>query len=313
LTLGQPSSSTPVPASERPAKRSWQRVDGVLLLDKASGMTSNHALQAARRVFSAAKAGHTGTLDPMATGLLPLCFGEATKFSADLLDADKTYEAELLFGVTTDTADAEGSVLTRCEPTFSRADLEAALSRFQGTISQVPPMHSALKQGGQPLYKLARKGISVERQAREVTIHSLELMAFELPRCRLRVCCSKGTYVRTLAEDIGKALLCGAHLCALRRTAVGPLALAQAVSLEALTTLSEAERQAFLLAPDALLQSLPAVELDVASSARFAHGNPVAADVPPGKCRVYGDDGRLLGVGLAGVDGKLHPTRLVSA
>jgi tRNA pseudouridine55 synthase len=308
LTL---SVSSTAPAFERPARRVWQRVDGVLLLDKAGGMTSNHALQAARRLFSAAKAGHTGTLDPMATGLLPLCFGEATKFSADLLDADKTYEAELLFGVTTDTADAEGSVLARCEPAFSRAELDAALLRFQGKISQVPPMHSALKQGGQPLYKLARKGISVERQPREVTIHSLELIDFALPRCRLRVRCSKGTYIRTLAEDIGNALACGAHLCALRRTAVGPIDLARAVALETLNALPEEARAACLLPPDSLLQGLPKVALEPAAAQRFAHGNPVVAAAAPGKCRVYADD-RLLGVGEADA-GLLKPVRLVSA
>ncbi len=273
-------------------------------------MTSNWALQSARRLFSAAKAGHTGTLDPMATGLLPLCFGEATKFSADLLDADKTYEAEILFGVTTDTADAEGSILHTSPVTFSRADLESALLRFRGAISQVPPMYSALKRDGKPLYELARQGISVERKARNVTIHDLQLVDFSTPRCRLRIRCSKGTYIRTLAEDIGNALACGAHLTALRRIAVGPLDIAQAISLDALNALTEAQRGEFLLPPDSLLQTLPAVHLDAEATLKFSHGNPVDSDAAPGKCRIY-SDGRLLGVGVANVDGRLQPARLV--
>jgi len=293
-------------------KRSWQRVDGVLLLDKPSGLTSNAALQAARRLFSAAKAGHTGTLDPLATGLLPVCFGEATKFSADLLEADKTYEADLLFGVTTDTGDAEGAVLERRPVAFGRAELEAVLSRFRGTISQIPPMYSALKRDGKPLYELARQGIEVERAAREVSIHELQLLDYEGDRCRLRVRCSKGTYIRTLAEDIGAALDCGAHLTALRRTAVSSLGICDAVTLDELNSLAEDERGRWLQAPDALLQTLPAVHLDEAAAARFSHGNPVSAPVPAGRCRVYADD-RLLGLGEADAAGKVQPRRLVSS
>ncbi|MBN9421674.1 MAG: tRNA pseudouridine(55) synthase TruB, partial [Candidatus Accumulibacter sp.] len=243
-------------------KRSWQRVDGVLLLDKPSGMTSNDALQKARRLFSAAKAGHTGTLDPLATGLLPVCFGEATKFSSDLLDADKTYEADVLFGVTTDTGDAQGAVLEQRAVAFDRAALDAVLERFRGPISQIPPMYSALKRDGKPLYELARQGIEVERAARAVTIHELALLSFEGERCRLRVCCSKGTYIRTLAEDIGAALGCGAHLTALRRTVVGPLTLIGAATLDELAALDESARPLHLQAPDALLQTLPVVRLD---------------------------------------------------
>lgn len=296
-------------------KRSWQRVDGVLLLDKSTGMTSNSALQSARRLFSAAKAGHTGTLDPLATGLLPLCFGEATKFSADLLDADKTYEAQVLFGVTTDTGDAQGDVLLERPVAFDRADLDAALQRFRGPISQIPPMYSALKRDGKPLYQLARQGIEVEREARAVTIHELTLLDFSDDRCRLRVCCSKGTYIRTLAEDVGEVLGCGAHLTALRRTAVGPLRIADAVSLDQLIELPEERRTAVLLPPDALLQTLPAVHLDDAATLRFAHGNPVPipdqdALLAPGKCRVYGA-ARLLGLGEADGLGAVKPRRLV--
>lgn len=290
--------------------RRWQRVDGVLLLDKASGLTSNSALQGARRLFSAAKAGHTGTLDPLATGLLPLCFGEATKFSADLLNADKTYEADLLFGITTDTGDSEGVAVLQRPVSFSLAELDAALSHFRGPILQIPPMYSALKRNGRPLYELARQGIEVEREARAVTIHDLQLLEFSGDRCRLRVSCSKGTYVRTLSEDIGELLACGAHLTALRRTVVGPLSIDDAHTLDHLTALSEEERGACLLAPDALLQSLPAVHLDDEETLKFSHGNPVSAVVAPGKCRVYSGN-RLLGLGEADASGKVNPRRLV--
>jgi len=291
-------------------KRSWRRVDGVLLLDKPAGMTSNSALQLARRLFSAAKAGHTGTLDPLATGLLPVCFGDATKFSADLLEADKTYEADLLFGVTTDTGDAEGVVLERRPVLFGLRELETVLSRFRGAISQIPPMYSALKRDGKPLYELARQGIEVARAARQVTIHELQLLEAEGDRCRLRVTCSKGTYIRTLAEDIGAALGCGAHLTALRRTAVRTLQIADAVTLDHLISLSEEARERCLQAPDALLQTLPAVHLDQAAAERFSHGNPVTASVPEGRCRVYADD-RLLGLGEADMAGNVQPRRLV--
>lgn len=296
------------------SKRSWRRVDGVLLLDKPGGMTSNSALQGARRLFSAAKAGHTGTLDPLATGLLPLCFGEATKFSADLLEADKTYEADLLFGATTDTGDAEGEVVESRPVSFSGADLERALLRFVGAIEQIPPMYSALKRNGRPLYELARQGVEVARAARAVTIHELVLLDHAHDRCRLRVRCSKGTYVRTLAADIGELLGCGAHLTALRRTAVGPLRLADALTLDSIAALAEERRGELLLAPDALLQSLPAVELDAVAMARFMHGNPVAtgAVTVPGKRRVYGG-GLLLGVGDVDAAGELKPRRLVCA
>lgn len=295
-------------------KRIWKRVDGVLLLDKSSGMSSNSALQSARRLFSAAKAGHTGTLDPLATGLLPLCFGEATKFSADLLDADKTYEADVLFGVTTDTGDAEGEVVAQCEISFSRSDLEAALVNFRGRISQIPPMYSALKRDGKPLYQLARQGIEVERKARDVTISALELLEHSGERCRLRISCSKGTYIRTLAEDIGQRLGCGAHLTALRRTAVGALRIDDAVTLDQLSQLQEEERSRFLQAPDSLLQTLPAVHLDEDLALRFTHGNPVIASpeacAQPGKCRVYASS-RLLGLGEIDAEGLVKPRRLV--
>ena len=292
-------------------KKTWKQVDGVLLLDKASGLTSNDALQKARRLFSAAKGGHTGTLDPMATGLLPLCFGEATKFSADLLDADKTYEAELKLGVTTDTGDAEGQVLTTSEAAVSIADVERLLPRFTGPIKQIPPMHSALKRDGRPLYELARQGIEVEREARDVTIHALDMLGLEGDVLRLRVSCSKGTYIRVLAADIGQVLGCGAHLTALRRTRVGDLVLERSVTLSQLELQDEVQRGTHLLPVDALLQSLPAVHLAAAEANRFSHGNPVTLPTGLlGKIRVYAE-GRLLGVGEPGPGSLLWPKRLV--
>lgn len=294
-------------------KRTWQRVDGVLLLDKPLGLTSNDALQKARRLFSAAKGGHTGTLDPAATGLLPLCFGEATKFSADLLDADKTYEATVQLGVTTDSGDAEGQVIATLPVTVSEADVRQALPRFTGAIEQIPPMHSALKRNGRPLYELARKGIEVERAPRAVTIHALELLDFAGDRLTLRVRCSKGTYIRVLAADLGQALGCGGHLTGLRRTAVGDLDLNGAITLAELEALAEEARSSRLQPVDALLQSLPALAIGGEAAERFSHGNPV--DLPDGlagKIRVYAD-GRLLGVGEPGIDGRLWPKRLVQS
>lgn len=292
-------------------KKAWKQVDGVLLLDKPVGMTSNDALQKARRLFSAAKGGHTGTLDPLASGLLPLCFGEATKFSADLLDADKTYEATLRLGVATDSGDAEGQVTSTRPVVVTPSDLAAVLERFHGDLLQVPPMHSALKRDGRPLYELARQGIEVEREARPVTIHVLELLQFEGASVELRVRCSKGTYIRVLAADIGEALGCGAHLTALRRTQVADLDLEHASTLAAVEALPETDRQGCLQPVDALLQSLPRIDLDGPAAERFRHGNPVAADCDAGgKIRVYAD-GLLVGVGEMGAGRQLWPKRLV--
>lgn len=294
-----------------PGKRIWKQVDGVLLLDKPLGLTSNDALQKARRLFSAAKGGHTGTLDPLATGLLPLCFGEATKFSADLLDADKTYEAVLKLGVTTDTGDAEGAVTGTVAVDAAESAILSVLPRFVGDIRQIPPMHSALKRDGRPLYELARQGIEVERAPRAVTVHAIDCLGFAGGLLTLRVACSKGTYIRVLAADIGQALGCGAHLTALRRTRVGDLDLAGAVTLAELEALDEAERAGCLQPVDALLRSLPVVMVAGEDAERFRHGNPV--DLQPGlggKIRVYAD-GRLIGVGEPGSDGRLWPKRLV--
>lgn len=294
-------------------KKTWRRVDGVLLLDKPTGMTSNAALQAARRLFSAAKGGHTGTLDPLASGLLPLCFGEATKFAVDLLAADKTYEAELQFGARTDTGDADGVVVERAPVDFGLAELAAALAGFRGPIRQIPPMYSALKRDGKPLYELARQGIEVEREAREVSIHELSLVDFSGDRCRLRVACSKGTYIRSLAEDLARSLASLAHLTALRRLAVGALVVSDAVTLEQLAALADEDRQRWLLAPDSLLQSLPPVYLEAADALCFVHGNPVPSSGLPGKCRVYGEHHHLLGLGERDEHGSLRPRRIVAS
>ena len=294
-------------------KRHWRKIDGVLLLNKATGISSNGALQSARRLFLSAKAGHSGTLDPLASGLLPLCFGEATKFSTDLLNADKAYEADVRFGITTTTGDAEGKVVHRCPVDFNQAELEAALCSFRGEIEQIPPMYSALKYGGQPLYRLARQGIDVERAVRRVTIHELDLLTFSDGSCRLRIVCSKGTYIRTLAEDIGKMMKCGAHLAALRRTRTGSFGIDQAFTLSVLEAMSDEERLASLFPIDALLQGLLRIDLAEHDIARFIHGNPVrpARDsLPPGSYRVYGK-GYFLGVAKIIHPGELRPSRLV--
>ena len=292
-------------------------LDGVLLLDKPLGLSSNDALIRAKRIYLAKKAGHTGTLDPLATGLLPLCFGEATKFSQDLLEADKTYEATMRLGVRTTTGDAEGEALETRDVTCDEAAIHAAMAQFRGDIAQVPPMYSALKRDGKPLYEYARAGQTVEREARNVTIHVLELIACALPDVTFRVTCSKGTYVRTLAEDIGETLGCGAHLVALRRTGVGALTLEHAVTLDALADVTPETRDSWLQPVDALLSTFPAVHLDADAARRFTQGQRLKlsdiADAPAvaDRVRVYAlEDQRLLGVARAG-EGVLAPDRLV--
>lgn len=291
----------------RPPRR---HIDGVLLLDKPQGLSSNNALQKARWLFNAEKAGHTGTLDPMATGLLPLCFGEATKFSQSLLDADKGYDATVLLGVTTDTCDAEGQVLETRPVEVSREQLEAVLASLTGEIDQIPPMHSALKRDGKPLYELARQGIEVERAPRRVTLHRIDLKSFNGTSLEISVSCTKGTYIRTLAQDIGARLGCGAHLTALRRTFSGNLSLAPAITLEALEALSLEERDAQLLSPDILLAPLPAVDIPEEAMERFDHGNPIRFNGQPGQVRAYFGE-RFLGLAEQGADGWLRPKRLV--
>ncbi|KWH29736.1 tRNA pseudouridine(55) synthase TruB [Burkholderia stagnalis] len=302
-------------ASQRP-RVPRRALDGVLLLDKPVGLSSNDALIRAKRLYLAKKAGHTGTLDPLASGLLPLCFGEATKFSQDLLEADKTYEATMRLGVRTATGDAEGEVLDTRPVECDRAAVDAALARFTGEIVQVPPMYSALKRDGKPLYEYARAGQTVEREGRAVTIHVLELLACDLPDVTFRVTCSKGTYVRTLAEDIGEALGCGAHLTMLRRTGVGALTLDHAVTLDTLSDADAAARDAWLQPVDALLSTFPLVRLDDECAKRFLHGQRLrlselgTIDANEGeRVRVY-DATRLLGVARA-ANGVLAPERLV--
>nr|WP_269669760.1 tRNA pseudouridine(55) synthase TruB [Pseudomonas citronellolis] len=288
-----------------------------MVLDKPRGMSSNQALQKVRWLLNAEKAGHTGSLDPLATGVLPLCFGEATKFSQYLLDADKGYETLAQLGVTTTTGDAEGEVLEERQVTVGREALEALLPRFRGEIEQVPPMYSALKKDGQPLYKLARAGEVVEREARSVTIARLELLAFEAPCATLAVSCSKGTYIRTLVEDIGRELGCGAHVAALRRTQAGPFGLAQAVTLEELVQVhAEGGNEAldrFLLPVDAGLEHWPLLQLSEHSAYYWLHGQPVRAPEAPkfGMLRVQDHEGRFIGIGEVTDDGRIAPRRLI--
>jgi tRNA pseudouridine55 synthase len=285
----------------------------VLLLDKPRGVSSHGALQQARRLYRAEKAGHTGTLDPLATGLLPLCFGAATKFSQLALDADKAYRATLQLGLVTTTGDREGAPLRERPVAASRDEVDAACRRFVGEIDQLPPMHSALKREGRALYDYARAGIVVERAARRVVVHRIDVVAFDGDRLVLDLRCAKGTYVRTLAEDIGEALGCGAHLAALRRTASGAFELGAAHTLEHLAALSEAGRDALLLPADALLAGWPVVRLDEADAARFLSGLPRriddGADRP--RVRVLGPGGAFLGSGRVAA-GRLIPTRLLS-
>ena len=275
--------------SEPRARVPRRAVHGVLLLDKPAGLSSNDALQKAKRLYRAEKAGHTGTLDPLASGLLPICFGAATKFAQASLDADKAYRATLALGVTTTTGDAEGDVVERRAVTVDRAAIDAACARFIGAIEQVPPMHSALKHEGRALYDYARAGITIERAPRRVTIHRLDVVDWHDEWLVLDVVCSKGTYVRTLAEDLGAALGCGAHLAALRRTASGALRVDDAVTLDALQALDEPQRDALLCAPDVLVAHWPRVALPDDEAGRFLTGLRRRVRLPDAPAvRVYG-------------------------
>jgi tRNA pseudouridine55 synthase len=292
-------------------RHTWQRVDGVLLLDKPLGWSSSAALQAARRLYCAAKAGHSGTLDPLATGLLPCLFGEATKFGGALLHADKTYHARVALGSTTSTGDAEGKVLERRPVSVSRTDVDRVIGGLLGPMTQFPPMHSALKHAGRPLYAYARSGQSIPRAPRAVVIHELTVAAFGGDYLELTIRCSKGTYIRVLAEDIGCALGCGAHVAALRRTAVGGFSVADAVTLDELEELSPTARTAALRPIDAPLADLPVVHLDEVGSAHFGQGRAVRVEeAKTGSVRVYAENGLFLGVAEALPDGLLHPRRV---
>ena len=292
-------------------------VHGVLLLDKPLGLSSNQALQKAKWLLAAEKAGHTGTLDPLATGVLPLCFGAATKFSQLQLDADKTYTTTLVLGTTTSTGDGEGDVTSQQPVTCSVGQVVETLDQFMGLIEQVPPMYSALKHEGQPLYALARQGKEVERQTRQVTIHELELLDMQLQATpatlTLKVTCSKGTYIRTLAEDIGKALGCGAYVHTLRRVATGTLTEAQCISLEALEATPAEQRTGLLQAPDSLLGSHMPIELASPEAGKFLSGQRVKGVWPNAtQVRVYGTQPRaLLGIGHI-QSGELISDRLLS-
>jgi tRNA pseudouridine55 synthase len=264
-----------------------RRIDGVLLLDKPRGISSNAALQRAKRLYRAEKAGHTGTLDPLATGLLPVCFGEATKFANLLLDADKTYLATLRLGSSTSTGDAEGEIVRERPVAATRSEVEQVLRRFLGRIPQIPPRHSALKRDGRKFYEYARQGIEIERLPREIDIRDIALLAWRSPEIEVRVRCGKGTYIRALAEDIGETLGCGAHLSALTRTGVGPFAIADAVGLDALEGLSERKRDELLLPVDAMVDPLQRVDLAEADARRLTYGQALAWAAPPAVVRVY--------------------------
>lgn len=270
-----------------------RRVDGVLLLDKPVGLSSNAALQRARRLFDAAKAGHAGTLDPLASGLLPVSFGEATKFSQVLLDASKRYRATVRFGEATSTGDREGEVIDRAPVTFDRAALESALARLVGPLSQVPPRYAALKLAGRPYYAYARAGVEIERTPREVEIRAMTLIDWSPPDAVVDIACSKGTYVRVLAEDLGVALGSRAHLAALRRTASGSFEIGDAIALDALEQLDPAQRVARLLPVDAGLASLPALTVDQPTAAALVHGQCPPWPAAPGPYRGYGPGGFL--------------------
>ena len=302
-------------------RRHGRPLDGILVLDKPLGLTSNRALQMAKRLFVAAKAGHTGSLDPLATGVLPLCFGEATKFSQYLLDADKAYESSFVLGVATATGDAEGEVLaTQDASGVTRDHIERALENFRGEIDQVPSMFSAIKQDGKPLYKLAREGREVERKARRVVIKQLELRAFragDKAEVDIYLECSKGTYVRSIAEDLGKALGCGAHVSALRRTRAGPFEIADSVTLNTLEALKSndqlAEMDKLLLPADAALGGLPLVKLSESGGFYLRQGQPVQVPNAPcnGMVRVALETGEFLGIGEILDDGRVAPRRLI--
>ena len=287
-----------------------RRVDGVLLLDKPPGLSSNAALQRAKRLLAAEKAGHTGTLDPLATGLLPLCFGEATKFAHALLDAHKEYRATLSFGVATDSGDAEGAMLRTCDVAFSCDELAAALPRFVGTIAQLPPRFAALKHRGRNYYEYARAGIEIPRAPRDVRIDAIELLGWEPPLAVLRVVCGKGTYVRALAEDIAAALGSCAHLAALRRTVAGPFAIERAVSLAALEAMETSERDALLLPADSALSGIERLDIDAATAVALAQGRIGSGPADSnGRYRCYGPSGRFVGL-VEAKGGELRAVRL---
>jgi len=294
-------------------KRVKKNINGILLLDKPLGFSSNQALQRVKWLLQAAKAGHTGTLDPLATGLLPLCFGEATKFAHYLTDADKTYHATIKLGITTTTGDAEGEVLKQAPVQVSATEFSQACLQFVGVINQTPPMYSALKHEGKALYEYAREGIEIERKIRTVTIHAIEVLSFAGDVAEIEVSCSKGTYIRTLAEDIGASLGCGAHLIGLRRTYTAGYDIAQAITLAEFEALSADERLAKLAAPDTAVDDLPALVLGADSAFYLMQGQAVwqSGKAPAGLLRLYDERHVFLGLGEQQRDGKIAPKRLM--
>ena len=293
-------------------RKSGLNVHGIILLDKRLGVSSNKALQEVRRLFNANKAGHTGSLDPLATGLLPLCFGEATKVSALMLDDDKRYQVTMKLGVMTDTGDAEGQVIeTKPVPELSIDQIQCSLEKFIGLQAQVPPMYSALKLNGKKLYELAREGITVERAPRQITIYELHLLEATFDTLTLDVACSKGTYIRSLAEDIGYDLGCGATVTALRRTQAGQFLLANAKTIEQLSALTNDELQANLIACDKPLEKLPALQLSEQQAKAISYGQDIDIESQKSESdyRLYAD-GLFLGLGEYGINGKLHPKKL---
>jgi len=288
-----------------------REINGILLLDKPRGVTSNRALQYARRLLGAAKAGHSGTLDPMATGLLPLMFGHATRFAGYVSDADKEYVATLRLGIRTDSGDITGSIISECEPSVCADQVSHAVRGFLGTISQIPPMHSAIRVNGKRLYELAHKGISIPRIPRTVTIHAIEILGMRLPEIDLVVACTKGTYIRTLVEDIGNKLRCGATLTALRRTRIGTLAVDAAQNLEMFEAMPDSDRVSCLLPPDSAVRALGEVWISQLEARGFGHGQALQVEAPAGLLRVYDvESGKFLGLGCSG-EGRLSPHRVL--
>ena len=298
------------------ARRAPRRaIDGVLLLDKPGGISSQTAVTRVKTLFNAAKAGHTDTLDPMATGLLPIALGEATKFSSVLLEAGKTYAATVRLGQTTTTGDLEGEVTGTSPVAVDLPLIEAVLARFRGEIVQTPPMYSALKHAGRPLYEYAREGTEIERVPRRVTISALTLESYKAGELCIAVACSKGTYIRVLGEDLGRALGCGACLSALRRTRVGRFDIAEAIGLHALAELPENVRETRLLPADAMLSGLPMIELDGAEARRILRGQAVEVEggaPAEGLLRLYGPGRAFLGVGARADGGRVEPRRLIA-
>ncbi len=294
-------------------KRVKRKIDGILLLDKPLGYSSNQALQKIKRLFQATKAGHTGTLDPLATGLLPICLGEATKFAQHVTNADKTYIANVKFGVQTTTGDAEGDVVSTTPVNITTVELEQICQQFLGKISQIPPMYSALKHNGKPLYEYARAGIEIERSARQVTITKIAVDSFLDGEAIITVGCSKGTYIRTLAEDIANALDNHAHLTGLRRIETAGYDIADAMTIEEVEALAMGVRDAQLLPVDSAISALPKITISADSAFFFKQGQAVwdAGVIPDGELRVYEEGGVFLGLGKLLEDGKVTAKRLV--